>query len=74
MLADHLKKELPALEVFSSAIRYLKSHLIEIIKNRVADIHDEDIHYVLTVPAIWNDSAKQFMREAAIEVKLLNKL
>ncbi|XP_045171003.2 heat shock 70 kDa protein 12A-like [Mercenaria mercenaria] len=24
-----------------------------------------DIHWVLTVPAIWNDAAKQFMREAA---------
>jgi hypothetical protein len=29
-----------------------------------------DIRWVLTVPAIWNDGAKQFMREAAEKVSL----
>lgn len=28
----------------------------------------DDILWVLTVPAIWSDQAKQFMREAAIQV------
>ena len=28
----------------------------------------DDIFWVLTVPAIWDDSAKQFMREAAVNV------
>jgi len=26
---------------------------------------DKDYHWVITVPAIWVDGAKQFMREAA---------
>lgn len=29
-----------------------------------------DLEYVLTVPAIWGDKAKMFMREAAIGVRL----
>ena len=29
------------------------------------------IKWVITIPAIWNDKAKQFMREAAFEVSLL---
>ena len=29
----------------------------------------DDIQWVLTVPAIWTPRAKQFMREAAYEVK-----
>jgi len=33
--------------------------------NRFTGIHDEDYHWVITVPAIWTDGAKQFMREAA---------
>jgi hypothetical protein len=39
-------------------------------KKRIVDdgIRNSDIHWVLTVPAIWNDAAKQFMREAAEEV------
>jgi hypothetical protein len=31
-------------------------------------IDPRDINWVLTVPAIWSDAAKQFMREAAVEV------
>ena len=29
----------------------------------------EDIQWVLTVPAIWTPKAKQFMRNAAYEVR-----
>lgn len=28
----------------------------------------DDIDFVLTVPAIWDDTAKMFMREAAVQV------
>jgi len=31
-------------------------------------VKDTDYHWVLTVPAIWEDAAKQFMREAAEKV------
>ena len=31
-------------------------------------VTDADVHWVLTVPAIWDDAAKQFMREAAEKV------
>ena len=30
----------------------------------------EDIQWVITVPAIWRQSAKQFMRHAALQVSL----
>jgi hypothetical protein len=33
------------------------------------NLEEKDIHWVLTVPAIWNDVAKQFMREAAENVR-----
>ena len=29
-----------------------------------------DIRWVLTVPAIWNDESKSFMREAAYRVRI----
>ena len=31
-------------------------------------LDDEEIHWVITVPAIWDDAAKSFMRRAAEEV------
>ncbi|XP_069130722.1 heat shock 70 kDa protein 12B-like isoform X2 [Argopecten irradians] len=66
-IKDEMGKTLPALDVFGHAIAYLKGHLIDAIKKQFADIKDGDIKYVLTVPAIWDDNSKQFMREAAVK-------
>ncbi|KAL3879977.1 hypothetical protein ACJMK2_032251 [Sinanodonta woodiana] len=65
VIKDNNGKKLQALEVFSVAILYLKQHLLDFIHSREEHISLEDIHWVLTVPAIWNDGSKQFMREAA---------
>ncbi|XP_056012678.1 heat shock 70 kDa protein 12A-like [Ostrea edulis] len=53
--------------VFMHCIKYLKNHLYEEIKKSFLNTKDDDIQYVLTVPAIWGDKAKMFMREAAIK-------
>jgi len=58
-----------ALTVFSLAIRFLKEHLMKKIQIAMkGKLSDEDVYFVLTVPAIWDDPAKQFMREAAEQV------
>jgi len=38
------------------------------LKKQVSGIEQSDVMFVITVPAIWNDASKQFMREAAIKV------
>lgn len=62
------KKEVSALLIFTETIRYLKDHLLNDLKKRNLDVPDNKIKWVLTVPAIWSDPAKQFMRMAAEEV------
>ena len=61
------------------AIEYLKDHLISTLKAKAPskskqmfkpNITVKDIHFVVTVPAIWEDKAKLIMREAAMEVRL----
>ena len=69
MLYDDKGKEMPAMTVFSESIKVLKHHLIDSCSDRQYGLKEEEIHWVLTVPAIWNDAAKQFMREAAITVR-----
>ncbi|XP_045161272.2 heat shock 70 kDa protein 12A-like [Mercenaria mercenaria] len=71
-MEDISGKKLPALEIFAHAIRYLKNNFRETIDKRLQDVQDTDVNYVLTVPAIWDDMAKRFMRQAATEAGITN--
>ncbi|KAL3879884.1 hypothetical protein ACJMK2_032160 [Sinanodonta woodiana] len=68
-IEDETQKPLAAKTVFSLVIRYLKEDMLKNINNRLSSGHitEDEITWVLTVPAIWTDAAKQFMREAAVE-------
>jgi molecular chaperone DnaK (HSP70) len=61
-------RSMPAMRIFTMSIKYLKQHFTTTINKQKTGIVNTDILYVLTVPAIWNDNAKQFMREAAEKV------
>jgi isopropylmalate/homocitrate/citramalate synthase len=67
ILEDCNGHKMNAMKVFSESIKYLKDHFVEKIES-VKHVVETDIHWVLTVPAIWKDNAKQFMREAAQQV------
>lgn len=69
MIKDVTGKEMKAMDVFSICIKYLKNSMLYEMNLQLAegDIIENDIDFVLTVPAIWGDEAKLFMREAAIK-------
>lgn len=69
MLDDEKGLKMSALIVFSECIRYLKDHCVSLIAEKKVSLTENDTHWVLTVPAIWDEPAKQFMREAAVVVK-----
>lgn len=54
--------------VFTESINYLKQSLLDDAKKQQTDIELTDIKWILTVPAIWSDPAKAFMRTAAVQV------
>lgn len=56
-------------DIFGHIIRYMKQRLLDDLKTRGNTVKEDNILWVVTVPAIWNDGAKQFMREAALAVK-----
>lgn len=60
-----------AIKVFELSIKFLVGDLMKNLKNSYTDIKQSDVEFVITVPAIWDDRSKQFMREAAREVILL---
>lgn len=65
-------RSVDAASVFTHSIWYLKKHMLEALNESHAfEITIADIDFVITVPAIWDDTAKMFMREAAIKVSNL---
>lgn len=64
-IEDHLNNPMKALDVFSLSIQYLKDECIEHLHKKKMMVHSDEIQWILTVPAIWDESAKQFMRKAA---------
>jgi len=64
-------KRLLALDIFSKALNYLKERALERIHEQSGvEYTAEEVRWVVTVPAIWKQSAKQFMREAAYKAGL----
>ena len=70
-LKDYNGKEHNAFAFFEMTIKFLKLQLLQEITKQIADFKERDIIYVLTVPAIWDENAKTFMRAAAQKVTML---
>lgn len=58
---------MPAIDVFAKSIKHFKDHFIDALLTRNYNMAYEknDFTWVLTLPAIWDEPAKQFMQEAA---------
>ncbi|KAI1883797.1 hypothetical protein AGOR_G00235290 [Albula goreensis] len=69
-------KPFPALHVFAESLRYLKEHALSTISKQTfgKEFTASDVTWVLTIPAIWDAAAKQFMREAASQAGLVSEL
>ncbi|XP_056013361.1 heat shock 70 kDa protein 12A-like [Ostrea edulis] len=70
-IKDANGQEMPAKTIFTMTIKYLKNHLVELLKSRT--MLEDSILWVVTVPAIWDDGAKQFMTEVAAEAGIPRK-
>ncbi|XP_070540285.1 enolase-phosphatase E1-like isoform X2 [Ptychodera flava] len=67
-------KKLPAIEIFAYALKFFKEHALQELNDQSEEkIKNEDIRWVITVPAIWRQPAKQFMREAAYKAGISSK-
>ncbi|XP_065930987.1 heat shock 70 kDa protein 12A-like isoform X2 [Magallana gigas] len=59
------KKEMLAIDIFSLSIKYFRDLMVYTVDKKGIGVKTTDIRWVLTVPAMWSDPAKQFMTEAA---------
>ncbi|XP_076071442.1 heat shock 70 kDa protein 12A-like isoform X1 [Mytilus galloprovincialis] len=72
-IKDQNGMHMKAFDIFSFAIKYLKDQAIGRLVKTLKNVETNDIHYVLTVPAIWDDQAKIFMRKAAEKAGIKGK-
>lgn len=65
VLTSENGNELPALFVFSESIKWMKNHVLTYLERSNTRYLRMTMKWVLTVPAIWTEGAKQLMRKAA---------
>uniref|UniRef100_A0A8C7DZH0 Heat shock protein 12B n=1 Tax=Oncorhynchus kisutch TaxID=8019 RepID=A0A8C7DZH0_ONCKI len=59
-------RKVRAIDVFSHALRFFRVHALKEVKDQSSSLLEGDeVRWVITVPAVWRQPAKQFMREAA---------
>jgi hypothetical protein len=62
-------KEFSALKIFSFSLKWIKDAVLNELNDQLIEkIQNENIKWILTVPAIWKAKSKYFMREAAYQV------
>ena len=62
---------MPAIDVISAAMKFLKEKLMLMLDSAKINVKESDIFWVITVPAIWQGSARHLMRKAAYMVSVL---
>ena len=71
MIPAHNGKMMEAKTVFVRILQYIyKNAETDISAAAGISLRMDEVKWVLTVPAAWGDRAKQFMKEAAKEVRL----
>ncbi|KAL4227036.1 hypothetical protein ACF0H5_015012 [Mactra antiquata] len=65
LLISENGNELDALFVFSESIKWMKDHVTKFIQQTSCRYLERSTKWVLTVPAIWTEGAKQLMRKSA---------
>jgi len=65
MVEDYLGQQRSIMEVMTKLIEALKDHFIKNLKEKGHTVNLNETLWVVTVPAIWSEKAKKFMRDAA---------
>lgn len=65
--------ELDLYLVIQKFLEQIRNEAIKTIKNLGHEIKDEEIKWIVTVPAIWNNFEKSIMMKACIGAKLVNE-
>ncbi len=67
-------RSMPLMTVISETLKYIANCALNKLSEQVGEtLHEEKIRWVLTVPALWNEEHKLFMRKAAVKAGIINE-
>lgn len=67
-------REMPLMTVISQTLRYISEKALDKLQEQVGKVVPAKIRWVLTVPALWSEEHKLFMRKAAVEAKVVDSI
>jgi len=67
-------REMPLMKVISESIKFIGEKALEKLTEQIGKLNKSKIRWVLTVPALWNEEHKQFMRKSAVEAGLIDSI
>ena len=67
-------RELPLMKVISESLKYISQKAMEKLKEQIGKVITSKIRWVLTVPALWGEEHKQFMRRAAMNAGIIDNI
>lgn len=65
-------REMPLMPIIRETLRYISQQALHKLKEQVGKIVATKIRWVLTVPALWSEEHKLFMRKAAVEAGIVD--
>ncbi len=67
-------RELALMTVISQTLKFIAQKAMDKLTEQVGKVVPTKIRWLLTVPALWSEEHKQFMRKAAIEAGIIDAL
>ena len=67
-------REMPLTTVISMSLKFIAEKALEKLKEQLGKVVTARIRWVLTVPALWSEEHKHFMRRAAVEAAIVDNI
>ena len=64
-------REMPLMKIISESLKFIAEKAMDKLKEQIGEFKKEKIRWVLTVPALWSEEHKMFMRKAAVEAVII---
>lgn len=67
-------REMPLMTIIEHTLRFISQQALSKLREQVGKVAAAKIRWVLTVPALWSEEHKLFMRKAAHQAEIIESI